>query len=348
MNPVWQTFLQEYNATIEKGHAIHFRDVATELNNAQTDTILIDLSNFGLIHISGEEASTFLQGQLTCDLRKVDHQTAQYGSYCTSKGRMLASFIIWSHADHNEYFIQLPSILLEAISKRLSMHILRAKVRLNDSSDSLIRIGIAGNKARLLIEEIFHSITLPISPLGIVHTEQGSILCRDINRYEIITTLDQAIMIWPHLALQATPVGTTCWDWLEIKTGIPVILPITQEQFIPQMVNLDITGGVSFQKGCYPGQEIVARTQYLGALKRRMYLVNIASSQPVMAGDQLFSAELSEQSCGMIVNATPSPEGGFDALAVIQTNSVEAGKIFWKNLEGPAVQILSLPYLLPQ
>ncbi|MDV6345653.1 folate-binding protein YgfZ [Nitrosomonas sp. Is37] len=348
MNPVWQAFLQEYNATIEKGHVIHFRDDVTELKNAQTDTILVDLSNFGLIHFSGEEVLTFLQGQLTCDLRKIDHQTAQYGSYCTPKGRILANFIIWSHADHNEYFMQLPSTLLEAISKRLSMYILRAKVRLNDSSDSLIRIGIAGNKAKLLIEEIFHSIALPISPLGIIHTEQGSILCQDINRYEIITTLDHAVMIWPHLALKATPVGTFCWDWLEIKAGIPVILPITQEQFIPQMVNFDVTGGVSFQKGCYPGQEIIARTQYLGKLKRRMYLVNIASSQPVMAGDQLFSAELLEQSCGMIVNATPSPEGGFDALAVIQTNSVEAGKIFWKNLEGPALQILSLPYLLPQ
>ena len=114
------------------------------------------------------------------------------------------------------------------------------------------------------------------------------------------------------------------------------------------MVNLDITGGLSFQKGCYPGQEIIARTQYLGKLKRRMYLANIASSQPVMAGDQLFNAELPEQSCGMIVNAAPSPEGGFVALAVIQTNSVESGKIFWKNLEGPVLQIFSLPYLLPQ
>lgn len=348
MDPVWQAFLQEYNATIEKGYVIHFGDDVSELKSAQTDTILVDLSNFGLIHFSGEDASAFLQGQLTCDMKKNDQQTAQYGSYCTPKGRMLASFIIWSHTDHNEYFMQLPTTLLEAISKRLSIYILRAKVRLNDSSDSLIRIGIAGNKARLLIEEIFHSIVLPISPLGIAHTEQGSILCRDFNRYEIITTLDHAVMIWPSLALKATPVGTICWDWLEIRAGIPVILPITQEQFIPQMVNLDVTGGVGFQKGCYPGQEIIARTQYLGKLKRRMYLVNIASTKPVMAGDQLFSTELPEQSCGMIVNATPSPEGGFDALAVIQTNIVGAGKIFWKNLEGPALQILSLPYLLPQ
>ncbi|SDH96299.1 folate-binding protein YgfZ [Nitrosomonas sp. Nm132] len=348
MNSIWQTFLQEHNAIIEKGHVIHFKDSTIELKNAQNDTILVDLSSFGLIHFLGEEASAFLQGQLSCDLRKVNHQTAQYGSYCTPKGRMLASFLIWSGIANNEYFMQLPSILLDVISKRLSMYILRAKVQLDDYSDTLIRIGIAGSKAKLLIEEIFHGATLPVSSLRTVHTEKGSILCRNVDRYEIITTLDQAITIWPHLASQATPVGTMYWDWLEIKAGIPVILPITQEQFIPQMVNLDVIGGVSFHKGCYPGQEIIARTQYLGKLKRRMYLANIASSQPVMAGDHLFTTELSEQSCGMIVNAAPSPEGGFDALAVIQANSVETNKIFWKSLNGPALRMLPLPYLLPQ
>lgn len=348
MNSIWLTFLQQHNALIEKGYVTHFQDSATELGNAQDDTILVDLSNFGLIHFSGEEASDFLQRQLSCDLRKVNHQTAQYGSYCTPKGRMLASFLIWSGIANNEYFMQLPSTLLDVISKRLSMYILRTKVRLDDCSDTLIRIGIAGNKAKLLLEEVFDGVVLPASSLGMVHTEKGSILCRNIDRYEIITTLDQAITIWPRLASQATPTGTMCWDWQEIRAGIPVILPITQEQFIPQMVNLDVIGGISFQKGCYPGQEIIARTQYLGKLKRRMYLVNIASSQPVMAGDHLLSTELSEQSCGMIVNAALSPEGGFDALAVIQVDSIKTSKIFWKNLNGPALQILPLPYPLPQ
>ncbi|MCO6427107.1 folate-binding protein YgfZ [Nitrosomonas communis] len=347
MNSIWHIFLQEHNAIIDKGHVLHFRGSAIELRNAQTGTILVDLSNFGLIHFSGNEASTFLQGQLSCDLRKINQQTAQHGSYCTPKGRMLASFLIWSGmAANNEYYMQLPATLLESISRRLSMYVLRAKVQLNNRSDTLIRLGIAGNKAKLLAEEILQQAP-PISPLGIMHTEKVSVLCRDVNRYEIISTLDQAVIIWPHLASQATPVGTACWDWLEIRAGIPVILPMTQEQFIPQMVNLDIIGGVSFQKGCYPGQEIVARTQYLGKLKRRMYLANIASSQPVMAGDHLFSTELSEQACGMIVNAAPSPEGGFDALAVIQTDSVEAGKVFWKNLNGPALRMLPLPYPLP-
>lgn len=318
-----------------------------KLKDIQTSTLLVDLSNLGLIRFSGEDAFSFLQGQLTCDLRKVNQQTAQYGSYCTPKGRILANFIIWSGAAGNEYFMQLPATLCEAISKRLTMYKLRAKVQLSDSSDTLVRIGVAGNKAKLLIEELFHipepSIS-SLSSLSVVHTEKGSILYREANRYQIITTPDQATIIWPHLALQAISAEAMYWDWLEIKAGIPVVLPATQEQFIPQMVNLDIIGGVSFQKGCYPGQEIIARTQYLGKLKRRMYLANIASSLPVSAGDHLFSAELSEQACGMIVNAVSSPEGGYDVLAVIQITSVEAGKIFWKSLDGTALQIQPLPY----
>jgi tRNA-modifying protein YgfZ len=322
-----------------------------ELINTQTNTILVDLANFGLIRFSGEDVSNFLQGQLTCDLRKIDQQTAQYGSYCTPKGRMLANFILWSSAVNNEYFMQLPTTLCEAISKRLAMFKLRAKVQLDIISDTLVRIGIAGNKAKVMIEELFNITELPISSLsslGIIHTERGSVLCREKNRYEIIVTPDQAIVIWPRLTSEAIPVGTEYWDWLEIKAGIPVILPETQEQFIPQMVNLDVIGGVSFQKGCYPGQEIIARTQYLGKLKRRMYLAHFDSALPVRAGDHLFSTELSEQSCGVIVNASSLPRGGCDALAVIQTTSVESSNIFWKNLEGPTLQIQSLPYPLPQ
>lgn len=351
MTSIWQTFLQNNNEIFDNEYVTPFKGSEMELINTQTHTILVDLANFGLIRFSGEDASNFLQGQLTCDLRKIDLQTAQYGSYCTPKGRMLANFILWSNVVNNEYFMQLSANLCEVISKRLAMYKLRAKVQLNIISDTTVRIGIAGNKAKILIEELFQITELPQSSLfslEVIHTEKGSILCRATDRYEIITTPDQAIVIWPYLASQAIPVKREYWDWLEIKAGIPVILPETQEQFIPQMVNLDVIGGVSFQKGCYPGQEIIARTQYLGKLKRRMYLVHIDTPLPVRAGDPLFSNELSEQSCGMIVNASSLPGGGCDALAVIQTTSVETGKIFWKNLQGPTLQIQLLPYPLPQ
>ncbi|MDP1558940.1 MAG: folate-binding protein [Nitrosomonas sp.] len=344
MNPTWQSFLQSRHAVIENGCITHFGNITTELKNAQLNTIIVDLSHLGLIRFSGEDALTFLQGQLTCDVKKVDHQTAQYGSYCTPKGRMLASFLLWQH--HHDYLMQLPLGLCNIIQKRLFLFVLRAKVKLTDSSDSLIRIGIAGNDASKLIEEILDTKLDSISQLSSIHNEQLSIFCHAKNRFELVTTTEKAPALWLELSKYANPAGVACWDWLEIRSGFPVILPATQDQFIPQMTNLDIIGGVSLQKGCYPGQEIVARTRYLGKIKRRMHLANIPTTLPVMAGDELFSADMGEQSSGRIVNAAVSPTGGFDVLAVIQLKSVEAGRIHWKALDGPKLEIISLPYSL--
>ena len=146
-----------------------------------------------------------------------------------------------------------------------------------------------------------------------------------------------------------------CLEWLQIKAGIPIILPATQEQFIPQMANLDAIGGISFQKGCYPGQEIVARTQYLeksSAGCTSPVNIELATSEsPVKAGDELFGADMREQSIGMVVNATASPDGGFDVLAVIQASSVEGGKVHWKTLDACAgdyaATLFSKPLSLP-
>jgi folate-binding protein YgfZ len=341
MNSTWQAYLQAHNAVFQDDCVTHYGYAAAELKCTRSGTVLVDLSHFSLIHFSGEDAQAFLQGQLSCDVRKVDLSNAQLGSYCTPKGRMLASFLLW-HDDG--YMMQLPSALQVAIRKRLTMFVLRAKVELTDNSDTLVRMGVAGSRAAALLAEIMG--TVPAAHLGVIHAEQGSVIRLGQDRFELVTLADQAPVLWQHLSKEAMPVGASCWNWLEIKAGIPVITPATQEQFIPQMTNLQAIGGVSFQKGCYPGQEIVARTQYLGKIKRRMYLANIQSVKPVAAGDELFSADMAEQSSGMVVNAAPSPDGGFDVLAVIQTSSVEASKIHWQALDGPTLEIMPLPYSL--
>jgi folate-binding protein YgfZ len=133
-------------------------------------------------------------------------------------------------------------------------------------------------------------------------------------------------------------VGSVCWDWLTIQAGIPVILPATQEQFVPQMVNFELLGGVNFKKGCYPGQEIVARMQYLGKLKRRMYRAHLTN--PAQAGDEVYSADMAGQASGMIVNVAPAPEGGFDVLVVLQISSRENETIHLQSLDGEAMTIM--------
>jgi len=151
--------------------------------------------------------------------------------------------------------------------------------------------------------------------------------------------------VWQALCKKATPVGAPVWDWLRLSAGIPMIVTATQEQFVPQMVNLEVIGGVSFQKGCYPGQEIVARSQYLGKLKRRMFLAHTDSD--ARPGDNLYSPDMEGQATGMVVNAAPSPEGGYDLLAVVQVESARTQELRLGGLGGASLALKPLPYSLP-
>jgi len=344
MHPSWQTYLQSHQAIIKDHCVMHYGDMTTELENTQTETIMADLSHYGLICFSGEDAQTFLQSQLTCDVREVSLHKTQYGSYCTPKGRILASFLLWQKGD--DYFMQLPASLRASIQKRLSLYVLRAKVQLADASDTLVRIGVAGLNTAALIEEITGSKFNSDQPLSVIDFEKISILHLSKNRMELITPVENAPIIWERLNKHAKPVGVSCWNWLDIQSGIPVILPEIQEEFLPQMINLDAIGGISFKKGCYPGQEIVARTQYLGKLKRRMFLAHISTTVAIKAGDELYSIDMNDQSSGRIVNAVSSPNGGFDVLAVIQQSSIDSCEIHWQSLNGPVLEINSLPYSL--
>ena len=170
-----------------------------------------------------------------------------------------------------------------------------------------------------------------------------TVVALSAERFIVLAAPDHAAEVWNKLAPRGTSAGSAVWDWLAIRAGEPDITPVTQEQFVPQMVNFELLGGVNFQKGCYPGQEIVARMQYLGKLKRRMYLVHV-ETDGVAAGNELFSVDLTGQASGMIVNAAPSPDGGTDALAVIQIESALNHPIHWKTPDGPLLKPQALPY----
>jgi hypothetical protein len=306
------------------------------LRAAQSGTILADLSRSGVIGVNGEDSQTFLQGQTTNDVRLATDR-AQYNSLCTPKGRMLASFLLWRDADG--YFLQLPATLQAGIQKRLTMYVLRSKVKVRDAGDETVRLGVAGMGAEALLQAAIGA--LPPDVMGVVRHDKGTIIRLGATRFEVVTPLERGPALWEELSAQSTPAGSACWEWLEIHAGIPVILPQTQEQFTPQMANFEAIGGVSFTKGCYTGQEIVARTQYLGKVKRRMYLAHLVSDSAPQPGDELFGAE---PTAGMVVNAQPAPDGGYVLLAVIPTASVEAGAVHFKTPEGPTLHLMPLPY----
>ena len=286
-----------------------------------------ELSHFRLIRFVGAEAQAFLHNQLTCDVAALESGKSTYGSYCTPKGRVLATFLLWRKGD--EYFVQLPSSLRELIQKQLSKYILRAKVKVADATPEYSLIGVTGKDAATLARRAAPDETV--------------IRLAD-ERYEIAAPRERGQAILEALASDAEKVGPEHWDWLDIRAGVPVILPATQEAFVPQMLNLDLIGGVSLTKGCYPGQEIVARMHYRGTLKQRMYLANIAGSDTPQSGDRLYSPGFGEQACGTIVNSARSPEGGSDVLAVIQIASAEKGNVHWKSSSGPILRLMQPPY----
>lgn len=299
-----------------------------------------EISSASLIHFSGDDSGSFLHAQLTSDVNALAANRSQYSGYCTPKGRLLASFLLWR--GEQDYFMQLPAALREPIQKRLSMYILRSKVKARDASAEFACFGIAGKDAAAKLQPL--SGELPRATHEIVHRDGITILRLPVDRFEIMVPQEKATAVREALAANAEAAGPEYWDWLGIRAGIPVITPTTREEFVPQMVNFDAIGAVSFNKGCYPGQEIVARTHFLGRLKQRMFLVHIAGDAVPQPGDRLYSADMGDQASGMIVNAAAAPEGGYDALAVIQLNSAEAETIRWKSADGPVLQLLPLPY----
>jgi len=217
MNPIWQTYLHKNHAVIENDCVAHFGDSTTELKDTQTRTVIADLSHYGLIRFSGDDAPSFLQSQLSCDIREINLQKAQYGSYCTPKGRVLANFLLWQQDD--AFLMQLPASLCIPVQKRLSLYVMRANVQLSDASNTLVRIGIAGQNVAALIEEITGLSCNSNLPLQVIHNEKVTIICLTQNRVELITSVENAPTLWEHSSQHANPIGASCWDWLDIQSG---------------------------------------------------------------------------------------------------------------------------------
>ncbi len=298
--------------------------------------IVCDLSaELGLIEVSGEDALAFLQGQLTNDASLASAERAQWTGHCTAKGRLLFIFLLWQ--GRQSFLLQLPRALREAAQKRIGMYVLRSKVKLADASDRFASIGLAGEQAPSLLRAL--GIEPPRQPLEIVNTAKLSVIALPRERYLLLAPASEK----PALTANA---DVLAWRRLEIEAGIPRMSAATQDQFVPQMVNLDLIGGVSFNKGCYTGQEIVARTHYLGKVKRRMLRMRAPAGASPQAGDPLFSAALPGQPAGMVVNAVPTPDGGAELLAVVQLEFARHDALHWQTPNGPVLSALDLPYAL--
>ncbi|MCU7959586.1 MAG: folate-binding protein [gamma proteobacterium symbiont of Bathyaustriella thionipta] len=338
MNPQWQAFLLTQGASFDAAGRAQFA-----ASDQHSECLLADLSWLGTISAEGADTSELLQGQLTSDVRELSDKHSLLAGLCNPKGRVLACFRLFQTSG-GEILLQAPGLRIQPMLKRLGMFVLRADARFTDVSDERISLGLMGENVSAVIASVF-GIPAPDNENDVMEHD-GMLLARiGADRVQLIVPAARAQACWQQLSQQATPVSSDEWSRRDILAGLPTVYDETSEAFVPQMLNLQRVEAISFTKGCYTGQEVVARMQYLGKLKRRMYIGHVDTDQRPQAGDEVFSPDsASGQGAGKLVDARPAPQGGYDLLAVVEVKSAQADNVHLGSLDGALISLHEPPY----
>ncbi|TRW94739.1 YgfZ/GcvT domain-containing protein [Candidatus Methylobacter oryzae] len=325
MNADWKNFLLAENAIFKNDIDITFPS-----SDHKSSQCIYAITDLGILAVAGADAAKFLQGQITCNINDISETKSSLGAMCNPKGRAITTFLLVKNAD--VFLMVLPKVLLEAVKKKLQMYVLRSKVVLTDSSDQLCLIGLSDGVPQPVYasEQLFAT------------NRQEYIVVNLQNRSLIIAEVDHAKEFWKEqaqLGFQAE--DSAQWRYLDIISGIPWLTAETSEEFIPQMLNLDKLGGISFNKGCYTGQEIVARTHYLGKAKREMFLAecDVLAALPEPNSTIIDDSIDTEQSTGKVLYA----QNGQDSckmLVVLQISDTDTYNLRLKNDNQDKIRLL--------
>ena len=300
--------------------------------------------HLGVIRVAGAEAALFLQGQLTQDFLSLPAGEPRLAAFCSAKGRMQASFVgVKTQRDTGgeaEILLICSRDILPATLKRLSMFVLRAKAKLTDASADFSLWGLAGDTIKMVANYSYST-----RANGQNHLQDTPYLLK----LPPAAQFERALWLAPAgtAAPAGPPLSAEQWRWGEVMSGVATITAPTVDLYVPQMLNYESIGAVNFKKGCYPGQEVVARSQFRGTLKRRAYLVH--SDRPMAAGDEVFVSGDDTQPCGTVAQAaqaTQGGSGGFDAIVSMQVSAALAGGLTIGAPAGPRAELLALPYAL--
>ncbi len=323
----WTTFLQTQ----------HFTPLAAA---TLQQTVIADISDFGLIQVIGQDAEKFLQGQFTNDVRQVKPQRSQFSAWCTPQGRVIVNFHLFKR--DTAYYLLLPANSVAPVLKRLQMFVLRSAVKLSDVTENLAKFGIAGEQATPLLTDALQQQLPENIDDCVTHADITVIRMRGESRYIVLGEVAAIKSLWQKLASSAVGVEKEVWQLFSVLAGVPYIDTRLSEVFIPQMLNLQALAAVSFKKGCYTGQEIVARMQYLASLKRRLYRATLRTDTPPQIGDELFTTAAPTQEIGKIINVIANPAGNYHLLAVVTVDAVPTQPVC--DRAGNALQWEALPY----
>jgi hypothetical protein len=332
---------------IKKGMQINakgftnFSSVHDECNMIFKADVACPLSNISIIRISGADASDFLQSQFSNDISLLTESLSQINSYCNPKGRVISVFRMIKL--ENEYFLLLRKELSGKVIKRLTMYKLNANVDIDDCTNEYYLLGLILQKNT----DTHTELTLPEDyNAACTNKDLTSIkICNSSEKFLLFFKHEHVDIFWDKFIKHFPLVGTSAWELSNIYYGSADVFEETSEHFVPQMLNMDVTGGVSFTKGCYPGQEIVARLHYLGNPNKRMYMINIPSEQTFTPGTKLFREDNDQESCGEIVSAQQLSSSKSAALAVIRTRDISE-RIIVKSQDNSIITVKDLPYKL--
>ncbi|AJC22515.1 YgfZ/GcvT domain-containing protein [Pandoraea pulmonicola] len=356
MTSHWHDLLPQAAAAASSDRSSDASARATQFQALQRGSFVSLASDTGLIAVNGADAAAFLHGQLTNDVERLSPAQARLAGYCSAKGRLLATFLMWRDASpEGTIYLACDAAVQASVQKRLSMFVLRAKAKLTDASATHVLLQVGGPAVEAVLSNTFGS--LPAAPLAAAHATLGDAptslirlpdagAARSLPRFLWSVPVAQAADVW-HALTQAADavVDPALAAWLDVHSGVARVTTATQEQFVPQMVNWEVVGGVNFRKGCYPGQEVVARSQYRGTIKRRLHLAHVEGIPPV-PGQELVETDDPDQPCGMVVQAAPAPDGGYDALVEVRLASREANNVRLGAADGPALTFAELPYAI--
>ncbi|MDB5875128.1 MAG: hypothetical protein JWQ07_4570 [Ramlibacter sp.] len=291
------------------------------------------LPDLGIIRVEGEDAASFLQGQLTQDFVLLGLDEARLAAFCTAKGRMQASFVGFKRSPADIVLVCSHDIL-PATLKRLSMFVMRAKAKLRDATAEFDLFGLAGQAAH-------DAVPHQLPPWSRADTGSASVV-------GLYPADGQPRSLWLAPAGDPAPAGAPIehglWSWGEVRSGIATITAPIVDAFVPQMLNYESVSGVNFKKGCYPGQEVVARSQFRGTLKRRAYLAHSPSA--LKAGDEIFHESDPSQPCGLVAQAASAPGGGWDAIVSMQIAAAQGGTLTQGGPQGSPMSVRPPPYPL--
>ncbi|MCG2635172.1 MAG: folate-binding protein [Gammaproteobacteria bacterium] len=309
--------------------------------DTQDHPLLFGLPYLALYQAEGRDTVSFLQGQLTNDIKLLAPEQGLIAGFCTPKGRLLALFHLLQR-DHSA-LLCLPAEIAAPVIKRLSMYLLRADVRITSMQETLTTLGLAGPGCAETLETAL-GFTPPQQPGAVI--QQGELTIAraagEAERFLIIVPTPEVDELKRNLALDYRENGNTIWRLLDIRAGIPTIVTATQDEFIPQMVNMDLINGLNFKKGCYTGQEIVARTHYRGKVKRRMF--RATTTGPVPVPGTPVHAGGHDQPVGQVVDAVETKGDQTEMLLVLQLAQAETGELHLGPPDGPVIDLLELPY----